>query len=63
MCRPNWWKTLGGEELIGSRSENRGIIQDRKVESGYDVYWAITHLIEEEHHGERLETGIIYFGS
>ena len=49
--------------MIGSRSENRGIIQDRKVESGYDVYWAITHLIEEEHHGERLETGIIYFGS
>ena len=63
MCRPNWWKALGGETLIGSRSENRGVIRAGKVEQGFDDYWVITHLIEDEHHGEKLETGTIYFGS
>lgn len=64
VCRPNWWKALGGEELIGSKSENRGVVTLGKgKQEGFDDYWEITHLIEEAHHGEHLETGIIYFGS
>lgn len=64
VCRPDWWKALGGEQLIGSKSENRGWINLKKgVETGFDDHWAITHLIEEEHYGEHLETGTIYFGS
>lgn len=63
VCCPNWWKTLGGEELIGSRSEDRGMIVSGRVDDGYSDYWVITHLIEEEHDGEKLETGRIHFGS
>lgn len=63
VCRPNWWKALGGEELIGSRSENRGMIVNGQVDDGFEDYWVITHLIEEEHRGEKLETGRIHFGS
>lgn len=63
VCRPNWWQALGGEALIGSKSENRGLIKNGKVDDGYEDYWIITHLNEDEHHGEHLETGIIYFGS
>lgn len=63
VCRPNWWKALGGEELIQSHSEDRGLIQNGRVEDGYEDYWAITHLIEEAHYGEQLETGKILFGS
>ena len=62
VCRPNWWKALGGEALIGSHNENRGMIISGDPE-GNENYWVITHLIEDEHHGEKLETGIIYFGS
>jgi hypothetical protein len=62
VCRPNWWKTLGGEALIQSQSEDRGMIVCGKVEEGFDDYWEITHLIEEMHYGEHLETGVILFG-
>lgn len=64
VCRPNWWKALGGETLIGSKSEDRGaLVSGKGKQEGFDNYWAITHLIEEAHHGEHLETGVIYFGS
>lgn len=67
VCRPNWWGALGGEELIGSHYENkqnRGWISKASgTAPGYSDYWVITHLIEDEHHGEKLETGVIYFGS
>lgn len=40
-----------------------GVIINGQVDDGYEDYWVITHLIEEEHHGEKLETGRISFGS
>lgn len=62
--RPDWWRALGGEQLIGSHHENRGIIElGKKSDGSYEDYWVITHLIEEAHYGEHLETGIILFGS
>lgn len=63
VCRPQWWKALGGEALIQSHSEDRGMIINGKVDDGFDDYWQITHLIEEAHYGEQLETGKILFGS
>jgi hypothetical protein len=63
VCRPNWWRTLGGEEFIQSWSDNRGLIVNGKPDDGYDDYWIITHLIEEAHYGEELATGKILFGS
>ncbi|MDR0299970.1 MAG: hypothetical protein LBI13_07855 [Streptococcaceae bacterium] len=64
VCRPDWWKALGGEALIGSKNEDRGlIILGKGKQDGFDDYWAITHLIEEAHHGEQLATGRIFFGS
>jgi hypothetical protein len=64
VCRPDWWKTLGGEKLIQSSYDgNRGVISNRKAGDGFEDYWEITHIIEGEHQGEHLETGIISFGS
>ncbi|CDG03729.1 hypothetical protein [Lactococcus lactis] len=64
VCRPDWWKSLGGEKLIQSQaSRSRGLIVTGEVEDGFDDYWEITHLIEDEHYGEQLETGKILFGS
>ena len=63
VCRPDWWRTLGGEALIQARSDDRGLIFNGKVDDGFDDYWEITHLIEEAHYGEQLATGKILFGS
>jgi hypothetical protein len=64
VCRSDWWRALGGEQLIGSQCEDRGIFKlGKKNDDGFKDYWVITHLIEDEHHGEHLETGIIRFGS
>lgn len=64
VCRPDWWKALGGEKLIKSASENRQMfIPGEKLTDDFYDYWEITHLIEGEHYGEQLETGRITFGS
>jgi len=64
VCRPDWWSALGGEGLIGSHSDhNRGWRRKGETDDKYDDYWVITPLIEEEHQGEKLESGTIYFGS
>lgn len=65
VCRPNWWRELGGEELINSSStyNDRQIFGPGVSMDGFDDYWAITHLIENAHEGEQLKTGRIWFGS
>lgn len=65
VCRPDWWRELGGEELIGSFStyNDRQIFGPSVSMDGFDDYWAITHLIEDAHYGEELATGRIWFGS
>ena len=65
VCRPDWWRELGGEDLIESVEppKNRQIFGEGVSYEGLDDYWAITHLIENAHQGEQLETGQIWFGS
>lgn len=63
VCRQDWWRSLGGGKLINSSFENRQMIVPGQSNDGFDDYWEITHLIESEHQGEKLETGRITFGS
>jgi hypothetical protein len=44
VCRPNWWKDLGGEGLIHSQSDNRGMIVGDKVNESFEDYRTITDL-------------------
>ena len=43
--------------------KNRQIFGEGVSYEGLEDYWAITHLIENAHQGEQLETGQIWFGS